>query len=359
MEGNNSQNTSGRIQLNEVFKMPGTEVSLLIIMFVATISGTFGNILVINAVFRTKELRTVANYFIVNLALADICVSGIVNPFSIIGVLDGEQYFLDRPGLCEFVASFCLTACYCSLLSIGCISINRYIHICHKDLYPKLYTPCKGALMLIALWIVSFLLEMPNFFGFGGHGYDRKTLTCLWDRTAHYGYNLFFVFFGVCTPLVIIAACYTKIFIFAHQAKRKIAMTANRPATKAGKERAESMKLAKTLFAIFVCFCLCWTPYAIIVVSDVNDTFPMEPHSFSILIAHVNSSLNCILYGVFNRGFRRAYSRILCIDRCMKQKEKFPQSNFTRNITETSAVPYVVSTINLVSSTTNLKPPTP
>lgn len=49
-----SQNTSGQTQLDEVYKMPGTEVSLLIIMFVATISGTFGNILVINAVFRTK-----------------------------------------------------------------------------------------------------------------------------------------------------------------------------------------------------------------------------------------------------------------------------------------------------------------
>lgn len=38
--------------------------------------------------FTLQELRTVANYFIVNLAMADICVSGVVNPFSIIGIYD-------------------------------------------------------------------------------------------------------------------------------------------------------------------------------------------------------------------------------------------------------------------------------
>ena len=32
-----------------------------------------------------QKLRTVCNIFIVNLAIADLCVTGIVNPFSLIG----------------------------------------------------------------------------------------------------------------------------------------------------------------------------------------------------------------------------------------------------------------------------------
>ena len=34
------------------------------------------------------------------------------------------------------------------------------------------------------------------------------------------------------------------------------------------------MKLARTLFIIFVVFAACWTPYAIIIVLDYSDTYP-------------------------------------------------------------------------------------
>ena len=32
-----------------------------------------------------KPLRKVGNYFVVNLAIADLCITGFVNPFSIVG----------------------------------------------------------------------------------------------------------------------------------------------------------------------------------------------------------------------------------------------------------------------------------
>ncbi len=48
----------------------------------------------------------------------------------------------------------------------------------------------------------------------------------------------------------------------------------------------------------------CRTPYAFIVVLDRHDTYPQELHIFSILIAHTNSSLNSVLYGLTNKHFR-------------------------------------------------------
>uniref|UniRef100_A0A1I8F620 G_PROTEIN_RECEP_F1_2 domain-containing protein n=1 Tax=Macrostomum lignano TaxID=282301 RepID=A0A1I8F620_9PLAT len=84
---------------------------------------------------------------------------------------------MQRPALCIFVASLCLTACYCSLLSLGAIAINRYIHICHPARYRSVFTRRSTLATCAALWIVSFLLEMPNFLGWGGHAYD-------WKRTS-------------------------------------------------------------------------------------------------------------------------------------------------------------------------------
>ena len=51
------------------------------------------------------------------------------------GVIYGEVWFMSRFILCEAVASICLTSCFCSLLTIGAISFNRYIHICHNQMY--------------------------------------------------------------------------------------------------------------------------------------------------------------------------------------------------------------------------------
>ena len=39
------------------------------------------------------------------------------------------------------------------------------------------------------------------------------------------------------------------------------------------KNKAASIKLARTLFAIFIVFVACWTPYAILVLIDFNDRY--------------------------------------------------------------------------------------
>ena len=45
------------------------------------ISVVFGNVLVIMAVSKERALKNITNYFIVSLAVADLCVAGVVMPF--------------------------------------------------------------------------------------------------------------------------------------------------------------------------------------------------------------------------------------------------------------------------------------
>lgn len=54
----------------------------LILLF-CPISTIFGNILVVVAVIKEKSLRTVTNYFVVSLALADLTVAAAVMPFAV------------------------------------------------------------------------------------------------------------------------------------------------------------------------------------------------------------------------------------------------------------------------------------
>ena len=63
------------------------------------------------------------------------------------------------------------------------------------------------------------------------------------------------------------------------------------------------MRLAKTLTAIFPACCICWTPFAVLVVSDPYDRAPVWMHLVAAWLAHAISSINPILYGVTNTEF--------------------------------------------------------
>ena len=78
---------------------------------------------------------------------------------SLTGIIKGEAWFSDKPALCELVASVCLTSCFCSLLSIGAISFNRYIHICQSHLYQRIFTKKSVIIMCVALWVRVYILS--------------------------------------------------------------------------------------------------------------------------------------------------------------------------------------------------------
>ena len=78
------------------------------------------------------------------------------------------------------------------------------------------------------------------------------------------------------------------------------------------------MKLARTLFLIFIFFTACWAPYAIIVVVDRYDTYRQEIHFYALLLAHTHSSINSFLYYFSNKNFRDGYKHLLQVLPCRR-----------------------------------------
>ncbi|KAL3851850.1 hypothetical protein ACJMK2_015552 [Sinanodonta woodiana] len=62
---------------------PHIVLPCLVILVVASVVGTAGNILILLAVARTKELRNVESFFIVNMACSDLYVTLIADPMNI------------------------------------------------------------------------------------------------------------------------------------------------------------------------------------------------------------------------------------------------------------------------------------
>lgn len=75
-------------------------------------------------------------------------------------------------------------------------------------------------------------------------------------------------------------------------------------------------KAAKTLAIITGAFVVCWMPFFVIAVllPICADECPISPVIISLFLwlGYFNSTLNPILYTIFNQDFRNAFTRILC-----------------------------------------------
>jgi hypothetical protein len=185
-------------------------------------------------------------------------------------------------------------------MNIGLLSINRYFHICHNNLYNKIFSYRLTFFYMAMSWCIGILIEIPNNVGWGGLYYDDKTLNCIWNRLASQSYSIFFPMSSIVVPCVCILFCYFRIFLYSHNAKTRVSSNAvaGRDVKSKSRDMARSLRIAKGLFASFLLFTICWLPYGLVVMTDFGDHFPAAVHAYTMALAHLNSSLNPLLYAL-------------------------------------------------------------
>lgn len=120
------------------------------------------------------------------------------------------------------------------------------------------------------------------------------------------------------TPCILIAFFYLKIYLYAIKAKFR---TQNTP--KLQRDLKSSFRIAKGLFLSYFLFTICWMPYGLIVMIDFSDQLPRTAHMYPLLLAHLNSSLNPILYALTNSNFQRGYKNLFY---CIFKRKKYTYS---------------------------------
>ena len=187
------------------------------------------------------------------------------------------------------------------------IGSPRYIFICKNPWYSRIFTVNKTLIYCAISWSIGVLITLPDILGWGGLGYDKKTLSCLWNRLASHGYSLFFPLTSIITPCVVILILYTRIFIFIFQSKLRVSGFEEK---KRKGELKAAIKTTKVLFISFLIFVACWLPYGLVVMIDEFDHFSKGVHAFTMLIAHFNSALNPVLLAISDSNFKKGYWKI-------------------------------------------------
>ncbi|XP_052268223.1 melatonin receptor type 1B-A-like [Dreissena polymorpha] len=208
-----------------------------ILVVAALCVGSIGNIIILAVSTTTRAMNRVGRDFVINLALADLCVALISDPMCILGeltfilslsvslpagVLKGERWFQSRWLLCEVVASMCLTACFCAFFSLTLLTLNRYVFVCKNVWYDTIFKRPVCILMCACAWVLAFLFEFPNFVGWGDHYFDQKSQQCIWDRTASFSYTLVVAAGLIGSPLLLMGVCFVLIFYKIYQSKMDV-----------------------------------------------------------------------------------------------------------------------------------------
>ncbi|GCB83316.1 adenosine A2c receptor [Scyliorhinus torazame] len=274
-------------------------------------ASTVGNALVCVAVLRDHRLRTVTNYFLVSLAVADICVGALAVPCAILTDLGIPRHNFH---LCVLMLSVLIMLTQSSIFSLLAVAIERYVAIFRPLRYQSIVTPRNASATIAITWLLSLLIGLVPLMGW--HQPPPLDGHCYFVTVMDMTYMVYFNFFGcVLGPLAAMFAIYARILAEVHRLVASKVGAGRRDGAQAAGAKQE-MKTARSLFLVLALFAICWLPLHVInciLLLCPQCPVPLPLLLAAIILSHANSAVNPILYAFKMKAFRRAFKAIfLC-----------------------------------------------
>ncbi|NP_001161621.1 orexin receptor-like protein [Saccoglossus kowalevskii] len=332
------------------FVFPVTHEWVLIsAYFLVFILALGGNVLVCYAVLRNPQMRTVTNYYILNLSIADILVSLICLPITVV-FETSETWFFGNLA-CKLIPYFQVVSMSVSVLTLCAIAVDRYFAICHPLMFKS--TAKRAITVIFSIWITSFLVPIPQAVVYEterpiytkNYIYLTKCFERNWFGSIQQKvYHIALVLVIYVIPLVMIIIAY--VFICRQlwakipgsyescDSKKNASNGNSHVSTKASESQLKSRrKVAKMLIIVVVIFTICYLPLHLLNIlrqfSFFDDVVHNTRSSFHIpfLIAHwlafANSGVNPIIYNFLSAKFRREFkAAFACCFCCRDTKHK-------------------------------------
>ena len=295
---------------------------------------TVGNAVVLLAIYRTKALHTISNFFIASLAAADTVVGIILNPLLSAKAVIFSYLNPDLPirgSVFDKVEDFAwIQAVVATTFGLTAISLDRFIAVNFGLRYEALATSKHAALATASVWISSLVFASVRLFI---------------DNPDHL--SILWLVMGVITcivPFIIITFCYMQIFKAAKQQVRKIKLENSLTSHTRFRRESTQVSHAKTAYTvaiIIVLFLVLWVPSlitAVVQVSLAGSDMPKHQVIFTKLervawpwvcfVAYLSSAVNPWIYSIRSRRFRTACTQTFKCSRRLRPKDE-PQMSVT------------------------------
>ncbi|XP_068743075.1 melatonin receptor type 1B-like [Montipora capricornis] len=285
------------------------EAAILVIICAVSIIGNTAFFVIF---LRSKTMRTISNGYLLNLAFADLLVSVLNMPVTVVTII--QQRWIFGESACKFLGFTTMVSFVSSVMSLAMIAINRYYYVVHWKTYRSIFTPRKSVLFGGIVWLISLLLSLPPLLGWADYRYIPGQSYCFvfWPSSVYYLYFMFTIcFLG---PPFVMSLSYYRILRFTREAKRKIKQHRNTNESEHYTKRRgghirmtpEEVKITYTLLIVVACFMISWTPFVITMFMLVYYPHPLPRaiHFGTLFLGYASCMLNPFVYGIRNEAFK-------------------------------------------------------
>ncbi|XP_077575288.1 G-protein coupled receptor 83 [Stigmatopora nigra] len=292
----------------------GAKALLVAAYSIIIVISLFGNTMVCHVIVKNKRSQSATSVFIMNLAVADVFITVLNTPFTLVRFVNSTWVF--GRAMCHISRFVQYCSLHVSTLTLTAIAMDRRQLILHP-LRPRM-SLTQGSVWVAVIWIMATCFSLP-------HAINQKLLTfrfseeierslCVPDfpepSDVYWKYTdlLTFVLLYM-LPLVIITASYTTV---AHRLWHHKAIGDATTVQHATQRRKRRRTLAMLLIVVAV-FAICWFPLNCYVVLLSSEAI----HSSNVLyfcfhwLAMSSTCYNPFIYCCLNPTFRQELRLLL------------------------------------------------
>ncbi|XP_057258567.1 substance-P receptor [Pezoporus wallicus] len=296
------------------FVQPPWQVALWAVAYaLIVVVSVVGNVVVMWIILAHKRMRTVTNYFLVNLAFAEASMSAFNTVVNFTYAIHNEWYY----GLlyCKFHNFFPIAAVFASIYSMTAIALDRYMAIIHP-LQPRLSATATKVVIGI-IWLLAFLLAFPQGYYSVMEELPGRLVclvewpehsTNLYGKTYHFCMTILIYFL----PLLVIGCAYTVVGITLWASE-----IPGDSSDRYHEQVSAKRKVVKMMIIVVCTFALCWLPYHIyFTLQYFNPEWYLQKFIQQVYLAIMwlamsstmyNPIIYCCLNDRFRVGFKHAF----------------------------------------------------
>ncbi|XP_068894000.1 orexin receptor type 2-like isoform X3 [Tenebrio molitor] len=326
----NDSNTS--IIIDEIYEKLLVKNFLVIGLYVPVfITALLANVLVVWVVIKEQYMRSVTNYFLVNLSIADLFVALVCMPNAAYAAYTSVYSFGEYA--CKISAYLQCVSVASSIFTITAMAVDRYLAITRPfGFFYRCFNKRTTTIIILLMWILSLALFMPVLLVTGTSKLEyievqNKSLYINvhfcgehWEKSSMSPVQqalgiTWFIFMFVLPGLII---------LFAYSMMSRTLCSGvppfdNNDGVTCMQQRNRLMRSRKRVACILLLlafiFAGCWLPYHVVnLLGDVGNDNYKELTMYLLLLGHANSALNPVIYCALSRRFRNSIKDLICVD---------------------------------------------
>ena len=286
-----------------------------------------GNSMVVAVVLKNQKMRTTVNFYIVNMAVADLAIT-LYMPRMVAMAFTGYEWQVKGAAgslLCKFSILFNQIPMTVSILTVVAISFDRF----NAVVFPL--RTCVSlrfcAVSIVCTWLAALVIRFPTIMsvqtmtGRDGKVYCNLLLDNTFGAGSQKVYYQFTMIAVFTLPFITIVVLYSAIIVTLKRAKTPGLTPENSSNDSQGFRRREVVKkkVLRMVSIVVLAFILCWFLYYVrLSMFAYGIDFSCDLLFTRLFLAHANSALNPCFYAGLSENYRRGFRELLSKLKCPK-----------------------------------------